>query len=133
MTLALAGLLLTTRAQAQCSKDTECKADRVCADGKCVSPESSHALPPAPTPPAAPTPASPPAVGQVATDGDEPRTLRRRSPGLMATGIVLTSTALPFALFGAFFSDKAYHDCIGGIPRTTGVTSEQADRRNDCR
>jgi hypothetical protein len=40
-------LLLSTLSHAQCTKDTDCKGDRVCEAGKCVSP----ALPPAPPPP----------------------------------------------------------------------------------
>jgi hypothetical protein len=41
-------LLSAAKASAQCTKDTDCKGDRVCEDGKCTSPA---ALPPAPPPP----------------------------------------------------------------------------------
>ncbi|HVY31494.1 MAG TPA: hypothetical protein VHB79_33300 [Polyangiaceae bacterium] len=51
------------RAQAQCKKDTDCKGDRVCEDGRCAAPR-----PPLATPAAAPveTPATAPA-GTLAT------------------------------------------------------------------
>src|SRR5258706_6067971 len=52
-----AALSVTGQAFAQCSKDTDCKGDRVCDAGKCSSP-----LPPAPPAPpgqAAPAPAAP--------------------------------------------------------------------------
>lgn len=61
--LLVASLVLfsAAKASAQCTKDTDCKGDRVCEDGKCTSPA---ALPPAPPPPpgsSAETPAAAPA------------------------------------------------------------------------
>src|SRR5258705_5885548 len=61
--------LASALAQAQCTKDIDCKGDRVCDAGKCTSP----GLPPAPPPPpgsegqpappgTAPPPAQPPPV-----------------------------------------------------------------------
>ena len=51
---------------AGCEFDTQCKGDRVCIDGKCVSPEPkasapAEATPPAPTPPVVASAAAPPA------------------------------------------------------------------------
>jgi hypothetical protein len=59
-------LLVSTLANAQCTKDTDCKGDRVCEAGKCMSPAALPPAPPAPpgseTPAAAPSP-PPPAEG----------------------------------------------------------------------
>lgn len=53
-------LLASVMAQAQCTKDTDCKGNRVCEAGKCTSP----ALPPAPpAPPGSEAPAVAPASG----------------------------------------------------------------------
>ncbi len=49
-----------------CKKDTDCKGDRVCQDGRCVAPAQPSEIPPPPppaalpTPPPAPPPAPPP-------------------------------------------------------------------------
>jgi hypothetical protein len=51
------GLVVSSAARAQCTKDTDCKGDRVCDAGKCTAPS----LPPAPPPPpGAPGTATPP-------------------------------------------------------------------------
>jgi serine protease Do len=57
-------LSVSSVAHAQCSKDTDCKGERVCEGGKCVAP-APPAAPPAGTPPAAAAPpaTSPPAQG----------------------------------------------------------------------
>jgi hypothetical protein len=62
------------RAGAQCTKDTECKGDRVCRDGACADP----------TPAAAPVGERPPAATT------EPVATEPRSPAMRTTGIVLT-------------------------------------------
>lgn len=41
-------LLSSSLAHAQCTKDTDCKGDRVCEAGKCTSPAALPAAPPAP-------------------------------------------------------------------------------------
>jgi len=46
-------LLVSTVARAQCTKDIDCKGDRVCEDGKCTSPNASPSDPPAAAPDAA--------------------------------------------------------------------------------
>src|SRR5687768_15836360 len=63
----LAALLLHGVAAAQCTKDTECKGDRVCDAGKCTSP-----LPAAPPPPPGPAAAPPPAGEPSAAPAGEP-------------------------------------------------------------
>jgi hypothetical protein len=62
-------LLVSTLANAQCTKDTDCKGDRVCEAGKCTSP-----LPPAPAaPPGAEDATSPgPGAETGAAAGSEP-------------------------------------------------------------
>lgn len=51
-------LLVSALANAQCTKDTDCKGDRVCEGGKCTSP-----LPPAPAAPPGSDAAAPPGPG----------------------------------------------------------------------
>lgn len=51
-----------------CMKDTDCKGDRICDQGRCVSP-----TPPAPPPPAAPPPAPPPPVTPPPAPAPEPQ------------------------------------------------------------
>jgi hypothetical protein len=63
--------LWSTAGQAQCSKDTECKGDRVCNGGVCQAALPVVAAPPPPAPSAS--------------------LRRRRSTGLMVSGIVMTS------------------------------------------
>ncbi|MBX3187303.1 MAG: hypothetical protein KF819_09815 [Labilithrix sp.] len=54
----------TRDARADCKSDAECKGDRICEKGTCVSPPPPAAMPPAAPPPAAPPPppAAPPAA-----------------------------------------------------------------------
>ncbi len=69
-------LLVSGLASAQCSKDTDCKGDRVCEAGKCTSP----VLPPAPpAPPGSPAPGTPstgapvaPEAGAAPAEGQAP-------------------------------------------------------------
>lgn len=86
-------LLLSVMAQAQCTKDTDCKGNRVCEAGKCTSPAS--ALPPAPPAPpgseAAATPPSPadsnaPAAGEAPVPPPAPATA---APPAAGSGIDL--------------------------------------------
>jgi hypothetical protein len=72
--------LLSSTARARCTKDIECKGERICSDGVCAAP--SPALPRSSPPPAA-----------------EPATYRRRT-GLLVTGIVMSSVGVG-ALIGA--------------------------------
>lgn len=57
-------MFVASGAYAQCSKDTDCKGDRVCNKGECMEPVSASPAPAATQPPAAPAPteASPPAT-----------------------------------------------------------------------
>jgi hypothetical protein len=133
--------LASTLAQAQCSKDTDCKGDRVCEAGMCTSP----ALPPAPPPPpgseapgtAAPAPgaATPPQPAPAAVNlqlqptpstelppaattslgHDEPKT-RRRSRPAMVTGIIMVSVG-PISLLGALAAKNSQDRCDGALAR----------------
>jgi S1-C subfamily serine protease len=59
-------VLLTGKlAQAQCTKDTDCKGDRVCAGGACVAPEPAALPPPSTAAPAATSPAVQGSAGQI--------------------------------------------------------------------
>jgi hypothetical protein len=147
--LVVGGVLLAGRANAQCSKDTECKGERVCEQGQCVTPpKPAEPLPPPPPPPpasaavpapvVATAPAAAPAAaprheaGHLADAQDEPRSYRRRSPGLMTTGIVLTSSSLPFLLLTAVLSSNAYDDCVSDVYADRLVSSAGLDEIDDC-
>lgn len=130
--LVVSGLwLLPIEARAQCTKDTDCKGDRICEEGKCTSPTPPPAPPEAPPevaaepPPLAPAPAeaSPPAEpSPVARDlaGDEAAVMaelgpqepstRPRSKAALTTGIVMVSVA-PIALLGALAASNAQERC----------------------
>ena len=107
----VAVLLSASLSHAQCTKDVDCKGERICQDGNCVAPPPGAAAPPpaassetTPAPPAAPgaAPATaplPPAAAsyQAPVAGDvpagavqEPR-YERRSAGMFAGGIVMVS------------------------------------------
>ena len=129
--------LSSAYAHAQCTKDTDCKGDRVCDAGACQSParvkppdpngwdvgaataetadaanpeEKASAVPPA----AVSAPPAPPAKSGAALETrgaasggeerSEPPKMVRRSPGMMAAGIVIVSIA-PIPLFmGALYA-----------------------------
>src|SRR5258706_14487371 len=152
-------LLSTAIAQAQCSKDTDCKGDRVCDAGKCT------ALPPAPPPPpgaaAAPAPAAPataPAAGATTPAAAPPPApaaapapayyasaapppppvvskppMRRHSKGMMAGGIVLTSLA-PVALLVSLVASAEKSVCsatdYASYDSTTGTYSYMPNGNN---
>jgi hypothetical protein len=117
--------------RAQCSKDTDCKGDRVCDAGSCVSP----AQPPSPSP-AAPGGADPSGAAAPANSGDpgqaraaevpaaepevpaeQPREapkLRRHSTGMFVSGIVMASMA-PIALLVAAVANNEQTACERGL------------------
>src|SRR3954468_6899164 len=96
-------LVFASSAHAQCTMDTDCKGDRVCEAGSCVTP----ALPPAPAAPsgaapavAAPVAAPPPPPSYSVPPGtveDTRPKMQRHSAGMMAGGIVMVSF-VPVAL-----------------------------------
>jgi hypothetical protein len=103
-------LLATSLSHAQCAKDTDCKADRVCEAGTCVAPVAAPAAALAAQPPAAPPNAQAPAPVRV----DAPRApavkMERHSTGMMAGGIVMLSLA-PVALVVSGFARLAKVVC----------------------
>ena len=124
-------MLASGVAHAQCSKDIDCKGERVCEDGQCKEPA---ALPPPPAPPdnepapgppsqAAPAPAPAPATAPAPDphffDDDEPRAKPKKKigkPGMMAAGIVLTSAAPIVLVVGALSStcNRRYEESCEG-------------------
>jgi hypothetical protein len=108
----IATLTATSLAQAQCSKDTDCKGDRVCDGGSCVAPAPA-AVAPAATPPAPgataepeevpPGPAAPPSLPTSTSVTPSPPKMQRHSKGMMVGGIVMVSLT-PVALAVAGFS-----------------------------
>jgi hypothetical protein len=116
---------------AQCSKDTDCKGDRVCEGGACVAPPAGApaaaadpAAPPAAAPAAATAPmtapaAQPPLAAQPVYEpaADEPPPVRlkpkRHSTGMMAGGIVMVSFT-PIALLVSLVANAQQNACESG-------------------
>jgi hypothetical protein len=97
--LALCVLFAARSAHAECTKDTECKGDRVCEAGSCVAPPPGSAPAPAQQPAAAPAPVAPapvapapvaPVPAPAVPVETKPKT-KRYSPGMMVAGIFLAS------------------------------------------
>jgi hypothetical protein len=119
-------LLASALAHAACTKDTDCKGDRVCDAGKCTSPpDATPGTPPAtdgasatpapaappltPTPQqVAPTPAVP-AVAMAPLGPDEPQERRRSRPAMIG-GILMASVG-PVALLGALVAKNSQDNC----------------------
>jgi hypothetical protein len=92
------GLLVSGVAQAQCTKDTECKGDRVCEAGKCTAPAATTATPseaPAATAPAAETSASPPDGSATPAAADAERTPTSEARKLDLSAPSPSSSELP--------------------------------------
>jgi len=86
-------LLLSSLAQAQCTKDTECKGNRVCEAGVCKTAATSDAV-------SAPAPDAP----------SEPVKRERHSTGMMVGGIVMVSLA-PIALLTSLVANMEKSSC----------------------
>lgn len=113
---AAGSLSFSVPALAQCTKDTECKGDRVCEDGKCVAPSgaasaaapSAAAPEPSAAPPVAdaepaPLSAADPVAPVVAPPPVVKPKLQRHSTGMMVGGIVMVALA-PAALVVSGFT-----------------------------
>src|SRR5688572_14980351 len=110
--LVCCALLWSQRAHAQCTKDLDCKADRVCDAGKCQAPAVV----------AAPVVAAPVPVVAPAT---EPVQYRRRSTAMMVTGIAATSLGAA-SLFTALGLAIVSVDCRNDLENAeadAGLTS----------
>jgi hypothetical protein len=127
-------LLFGTSAHAQCSKDNDCKGDRVCEAGACVAPPPtaagdpvtgavaapSTATPSVPTantetaraPAYAPPLAEPGTSPESASEPEKKVAMRRHSTGMMAGGIVMVSF-VPVALLVAWVANLEQHSCEG--------------------
>jgi hypothetical protein len=90
LALSLLAIVSTRVALAQCSKDLECKGDRVCNAGVCEAPSGA-----APAPVAASPVVAPPVRAQTVRPFNqppaEPAQYRRNSSAMMVSGIVATS------------------------------------------
>jgi hypothetical protein len=127
-------LLVTSLSSAQCSKDTECKGERVCEAGQCVPPSApapvapTAVAPPAPAAvPAAPAPAAAPAAPPfpMASATLPAPQMQRHSRGMMVGGIVLVSLA-PVALFVATLSTLSKALCSVDTPDRQGCDDYDA-------
>lgn len=150
MGVVVAGVLFASVANAQCSKDIDCKGDRVCENGACVVPAPAAppavpvpaaappaALPPPPPAPeaaapavaAAPAPAyAPPAAGD-ASVARPVVTTQRHSTGMMAVGIVMVSFA-PITLIAAMVASFEKADCENGDYLRDASSSGSSSGRN---
>ena len=100
---------LSRAARAQCTKDIECKGDRVCNDGVCAAPR--------PEPPRM-------AESPVA----EPTKYRRRT-GLLVSGIVMSSVGVG-TLIGALAVGVVKATCNRDLEET--LPASAADELDDC-
>lgn len=127
--------LASALAQAQCTKDIDCKGDRVCDAGKCTSPAPApvtadgatpdgatpnvtgtatpaagpEAGPSNPTSPQGPALGPAPAAATTSLGADEPA-LRPRSRAALVSGIVMVSVG-PIALLGALVAKNSQDKC----------------------
>jgi hypothetical protein len=122
-------LLFASVSHAQCSKDTDCKGERVCEQGSCVAGAPAATPAPAAPPDAAPaTPANGAEAGAAAPTNPfgssaapalveaplEPRPrMVRHSTGMMAGGIVMVSF-VPIALLAAMVANLEQTACETG-------------------
>jgi hypothetical protein len=105
--VAAASALTARDAVAECTKDIECKGDRICVAGACTAPSAEGAAPVPPPAADAPQP--------------EKAVTKRRSQALLVTGIVsmsLTPVALGAALFASFEKNMCA-DGFGDLPGTS--------------
>lgn len=116
--IALGVLAHTGLAEARCTKDGDCKGERICEQGTCTAPvvKETPAVEQAPRPPAMVEP--PPARASEGRarldepedthffDDEKPRKVNKRisNPGLMVAGIVLTATGPTVWIVGALSS-----------------------------
>jgi len=118
-------VLFASLSHAQCSMDTDCKGDRVCEAGACVTPKSPPAPAVAPAPAAAPAPVPEPTLAPPVA---APLAMQRRSVGMMAGGIVMLAL-VPVALVVALNASADKGRCNGyGAISVSGVP----ERGNDC-
>ena len=102
--VAAAVLCVAAEAHAKCTKDSECKGDRICTKGVCVAPsaEAAPEEPPPIAPPAQPppppthvvVPVAPAYPGYSYGAPPPPLSTHRRSKGMMIGGIVMTSVGI---------------------------------------
>lgn len=103
-------LLVTSRARAQCTMDTECMGESVCENGHCVAPVASP--PVAAAPPAAAPSVTTPSAAVAPAPLSQP-TMVRHSTVMMTAGILMTALAGGALLVaGGAFLDAAF--CSSG-------------------
>jgi hypothetical protein len=114
--MTLGVLAYTGLAEAQCTKDSDCKAERICEQGTCTEPAVKSEPPPAPPAVVAPSAPAPPAPDGRARldepedtrffDEEKPRKVKKRisNPALMVTGIVLTAAGPTLWIVGVLSS-----------------------------
>jgi hypothetical protein len=139
-------LAFASSARAECTKDTDCKGDRVCNAGACTDPRPTTALPPLqapsgegtpppaaaavevwpPPPPPSGPPASEPPADQVEMDAT---VMQPRSPAMRTAGIVLmTAGAVSVVATTVFLVEaiQARHrvddECVGHLCESAGAS-----------
>ena len=103
-------LLLSSVAQAQCTKDTDCKGNRICDAGVCTTAPTQAGVPDA-------APAAPPAQVVVLAPQAPPSAPvkgERHSTAMMVGGIVMVSFA-PIALITSAIANVEKSGCEDGI------------------
>lgn len=113
--LASSGVLFTASwSHAQCTKDTDCKGQRVCDKGQCVVGPAAAPAAATPVPAPAPAPAATPVAVPVEAPAEPPKPrMQRHSTGMMAGGIVMVSFT-PIALLVAAVANAQQTVCEVG-------------------
>jgi hypothetical protein len=94
-------------ASAQCTKDIECKGDRICRDGTCNDPGPAVVLPVA-SDPASTATAAPAETEKPAVQGTEGLLMEPRSPAMRTTGVVLTGLGTATLVAAVVFGVDSY-------------------------
>jgi len=120
--MAVAVVCSSAAAHAQCSKDTDCKGERVCEAGQCVgaapAPEPTDPKPEAEPAPHAAVSSEPPRESAPEPDvrffdEDKPRKAKKRigKPGMLVAGIVLASAA-PIVLVVGVLTTSCHYSSL---------------------
>jgi hypothetical protein len=140
----VAVLASTSLSYAQCTKDVDCKGERICQEGNCVEPPTAAATAVAPDstvaapgPGATPTAAAPPAAAPAAAlpppitsdqapitsdqQGTQPIRYKRNSSGMFAGGIVMVSIGA--LALGVAIISTGTERCTSGAGSTSFSTS----------
>ena len=113
--VAVVAALGAASASAQCTKDTDCKGERICAKGECVAPQGTAAATPAPLPAVAPAPLAP--APSAVDFANRPMLLKPSHWAHPAgvTGLVMGSLVVGFGVLSAVFNGDTVPSVSMGV------------------